>query len=57
MSKDKWLSPVLKEREWQEEQLKKLFPSYPDGCPKWQYLNGLIMLATKTSSSFKCETL
>lgn len=37
-----WLSPVPSEREWQEKSLKKIFPCYPNGAPRWQYLNTLI---------------
>jgi hypothetical protein len=42
-----WLSPVPEERAWQEENLKKIFESYPNGFPKWSYLNGLILLGLK----------
>lgn len=38
-------SPVQKEREWQEAELKKIFPNYPNDCELWQYLNGLIRIA------------
>lgn len=41
-----WISPVASEREWQVNQLKKLYPDYPNG-PTFQYLNGLITLACK----------
>lgn len=40
-----WLSPVPEEREWQEDALKELFPSYPNSAPRWQYLNGLLQIA------------
>jgi hypothetical protein len=40
-----WLSPIPSEREWQEEQLVKIFGHYPNASPKWQYLNGLIHIA------------
>ncbi len=42
-----WLSPVPEERAWQEENLKKIFESYPNAYPKWGYLNGLILLGLK----------
>ena len=37
-----WLSPVVKERAWQEEQLVNIFGHYPNASPRWQYMNGLI---------------
>lgn len=37
-----WLSPIDTERKWQEDHIKKIYPSYPTSCPKWQILNGLI---------------
>ena len=37
-----WLSPVESEREVQEKRLKEIFPDYPNGYEKWQYLNRLI---------------
>ena len=40
--KNPWLSPINSERKWQEEQLVKIFYHYPNACPKWQYMNGLI---------------
>jgi hypothetical protein len=40
-----WLSPIPSEREWQEEQLKKIFFHYPNASPRWQYMNGLIHIA------------
>ena len=40
-----WLSPVPSEREWQEQKLVEIFYHYPNACPKWQYLNGLIQIA------------
>lgn len=40
-----WISPVKSEKEWQESVLKELFPSYPHGAPRWQYLNGLLHIA------------
>jgi len=42
-----WLSPVPEEREWQEDVLKEVFPSYPNGAPRWQYLNGLLQIALR----------
>lgn len=42
-----WLSPIPEERAWQEENLKKIFESYPNGFPKWGYLNSLILLGLK----------
>jgi hypothetical protein len=40
-----WISPIKSEKEWQESVLKELFPSYPHGAPRWQYLNGLLRIA------------
>lgn len=40
-----WLSPVLTEREWQEQKLVEIFGHYPNASPKWQYMNGLIHIA------------
>ena len=40
-----WLSPIPSEREWQEEQLKKILVHYPTAAPRWQYLNALIHIA------------
>jgi hypothetical protein len=40
-----WISPIKSEKEWQESVLKELFPSYPHGAPRWQYLNGLLHIA------------
>jgi hypothetical protein len=40
-----WISPIRTEKEWQESVLKELFPSYPHGAPRWQYLNGLLRIA------------
>jgi hypothetical protein len=37
-----WISPIKSEKEWQESVLKEVFPSYPHGAPRWQYLNGLL---------------
>jgi hypothetical protein len=42
-----WLSFIPEERAWQEENLKKIFENYPNGYPKWSYLNGLILLGLK----------
>ena len=35
-----WLSPIDTERKWQEDHIKKIWPGYPNICPKWQILNG-----------------
>jgi hypothetical protein len=40
-----WISPIDRERVWQEDQLKKIFGHYPNASPRWQYLNGLILIA------------
>jgi len=40
-----WLSLVKSEREWQEEKLAEIFHHYPNACPRWQYMNGLIHMA------------
>ena len=40
-----WLSPILSEREWQEQKLIEIFGHYPNASPRWQYLNGLIQIA------------
>ena len=50
-----WLSPFPSEREWQEQKLKEIFPSYPNGCQKWQYLNGLIEFALEYTELTKDE--
>lgn len=42
-----WLSPIEKEREWQEKQIKKIWEGYPANSPNWQILNGLIRLSCK----------
>jgi hypothetical protein len=53
-----WLSPIKKEREWQEEKLKEIFEHYPNAAPRFQYLNGLIQIALKNITSKKSlETL
>jgi len=44
-----WLSPIESERNWQENHIKKIWEGYPNICPKWQILNGLIR--------FSCENL
>lgn len=44
-----WLSPIESERQYQEKELKKIFPCYPNGDPKWQHLNGLIKLINKNN--------
>ncbi len=42
-----WLSPITEEREWQDEVLKEIFPSYPEAAPRWQYMNGLLQIALR----------
>ena len=42
-----WLSPVPSERKVQEKQLKALWPDYPNGCFKWQTMNGLLFYTNK----------
>ena len=42
-----WLSPIPYEREHQEKQLKALWPDYPNGCPRWQTMNGLLFYTNK----------
>ena len=37
-----WLSPIESERNWQENHIKKIWQGYPNICPNWQTLNGLI---------------
>ena len=44
-----WLSPIDSEKEWQEKHIKKIWEGYPNICPNWQILNGLIR--------FSCENL
>ena len=44
-----WLSPIESERNWQENHIKKIWEGYPNICPNWQILNGLIR--------FSCEKL
>jgi|688.fasta_scaffold00022_20 hypothetical protein len=50
-----WLSPVPEEREWQEDVLKELFPSYPNAAPKWQYLNGLLQIALRYKEGIEID--
>jgi len=50
-----WLSPVPEEREWQEDVLKELFPSYPGSAPKWQYLNGLLLIALRYKEGIEID--
>jgi len=50
-----WISPVEEEREWQEEVLKELFPSYPNGAPRWQYLNGLLQIALRYKEQMEID--
>lgn len=44
-----WLSPIDSERQWQENHIKKIWEGYPNVCPNWQILNGLIR--------FSCDNL
>lgn len=44
-----WLSPIESERNWQECHIKKIWEGYPNICPNWQILNGLIR--------FSCDNL
>lgn len=50
-----WISPVNEEREWQEDVLKELFPSYPNGAPRWQYLNGLLQIALRYKEQMEID--
>ena len=50
-----WISPVKSEKEWQESVLKELFPSYPYGAPRWQYLNGLLHIALEYKEGLETE--
>ncbi|MCF7859812.1 MAG: hypothetical protein K9N07_10905 [Candidatus Cloacimonetes bacterium] len=50
-----WISPVKSEREWQESVLKELFPSYPHGAPRWQYLNGLLHIALEYKEGLETD--
>jgi len=52
-----WISPIAEEREWQEDVLKELFPSYPNGAPKWQYMNGLLQIALRYKESIEIDPL
>lgn len=40
-------SPVETEKKWQESQLKKMFPNYPNDQPDWQRLNFFIEAGLK----------
>lgn len=44
-----WLSPIDSEKEWQETNIKKIWEGYPNICPNWQIMNGLIR--------YSCENL
>jgi len=55
VQKGSWISPVKSEREWQESVLKELFPSYPYGAPRWQYLNGLLHIALEYKEGLETE--
>jgi hypothetical protein len=50
-----WISPIKSEKEWQESVLKELFPSYPHGAPRWQYLNGLLHIALEYKEQMNNE--
>ena len=50
-----WLSPVPEEREWQEDALKEIFPSYPEGAPRWQYMNGLIQISLRYKEQIEID--
>jgi hypothetical protein len=50
-----WLSPVPEEREWQEEVLKEIFPSYPEAAPRWQYMNGLLQIALRYKEQMEVD--
>ncbi len=50
-----WISPIAEEREWQEDVLKELFPSYPNGAPKWQYMNGLLQIALRYKEQIEID--
>lgn len=50
-----WISPIKSEKEWQESVLKELFPSYPHGAPRWQYLNGLLHIALEYKEGLETE--
>lgn len=45
VSDSEWLSPNDEERAMQVSKLKSLFPSFPKGGVKWQYMNGLLEMA------------
>ena len=45
VSDSEWLSPNDEERAMQVSKLKDLFPSYPAGGVKWQYMNDLLEMA------------
>ena len=44
-----WLSPIESERAWQEKHIKKIWEGYPNSCPNWQVMNGLITLACEAA--------
>lgn len=52
-----WLSPIPEEREWQEEALKEIFPSYPNLAPRWQYLNGLLQIALRYKEGVEIDPI
>jgi hypothetical protein len=52
---DTWMSPIAEEKEWQEDVLKELFPSYPNSAPKWQYMNGLLQIALRYKEQIEID--
>ena len=50
-----WISPVSEEKEWQEDALKELFPSYPNAAPRWQYMNGLLQIGLRYKESIETD--
>lgn len=43
----KYISPIRKERQWQEDQIKKILPDFPHGHPHWQVFNTILTMALK----------
>jgi len=52
---DHWISPAQEEKEWQEDVLKEIFPSYPNAAHKWQYMNGLLQIALRYKESIQID--
>ena len=52
---DHWISPAQEEKEWQEDVLKEIFPSYPNAAPKWKYMNGLLQIALRYKESIQID--